>query len=140
MSIRTFAAAGAAVLALACGCAAAAGATTGTASPARRSADGIVRGQFERQGGPAGPGGQQPPDVPLSGTITFTGRGHLKVSVRAGQTGRFTARLAPGFYAVSGRTPDIQGPGHQEMVCTYRGKVRVSTGRTRHMTLLCTVP
>jgi hypothetical protein len=140
MSIRTVAVVGGAILALALGCTAAAGATGSTASPARRPADGTVRGRFERQGGPAGPGGHQPPDVPLSGTITFTWRGRLKVRVRAGDSGRFTARLAPGFYAVSGRTPDIMGPGHKEMVCTYRGKIKVSAGHTRHMTLLCTVP
>jgi hypothetical protein len=140
MSIRTVAVASGAILALAFSCAAATGATKGTASPGRRAADGIVRGRFERQGGPVGPGGQQPPDVPISGTITFTGRGHLKVSVRAGHTGRFTARLAPGFYAVSGRTPDIEGPGHKQMVCAYRGKIKVSAGHTRHLTVLCTVP
>ena len=107
------------------------------ASPAR----GLVLGRFVRVGGPLGPGGQQPPEVPLAGAMRFTRAGNTAITVRVGKTGTFAARLAPGRYRVSGTTPDIEGePGNIEATCSLPGPVAVSAGLTRHITVVCAVP
>ena len=115
----------------------------GASSPghAQRPVDGRVAGKFERVGGPIGPGGQQPPVVPLSGTMRFARSGHKTVSVRVGKNGEFSARLAPGEYRVSGRTPDILGePGNVEATCSLQSPLTVRAGGTRHITVVCAVP
>ena len=115
-------------------------ASTGHGAPgARRPARGVVAGKFEREGGPIAPGGKQQV-VPLTGTIRFARAHHRTVRVHVGKSGRFSARLVPGYYEISGRTPDIRGPGRQEAVCPVPGKVRVSADRTRHITVACIVP
>ncbi len=120
-------------------------ASTGHGAPvqarARYAADGRVTGKFERVGGPLGPGGQQPPVVPLTGTMRFARAGHRTVRVHVGKSGKFSVRLAPGSYRVSGRTPQIeQEPGNIEATCRLHGKVKVSGGRTRHIVVVCSVP
>jgi hypothetical protein len=108
---------------------------------AKHAADGRVTGKFERVGGPIGPGGQQPPVVPLTGTMRFARAGHPTVRVHVGKSGKFSVRLAPGSYRVSGRTPQIeQEPGNIEATCWLHGKVKVSSGRTRHIVVVCSVP
>ena len=113
----------------------------GPAAHARRAPDGVVVGRFEREGGPLGPGGTQPPTLPLSGTIWFARAGHRTVTVRAGKSGKFSVRLAPGSYRVSGRTPMIQGqPGNTDAVCSLPSPVRVTAHHARHITVFCIVP
>jgi hypothetical protein len=108
---------------------------------AQRPADGRVAGKFERVGGPIQPGTLQSPVVPLSGTMRFARPGHDPISVKVGRTGAFSVSLAPGVYHVSGRTPDITGePGNVPATCSLPGAVTVSTGATRHITVVCAVP
>jgi hypothetical protein len=65
--------------------------------------EGIVSGHFLRVGGPA-PGAP----VPLSGRITFTSA-QKSVVIKVARDGAYTAHLAPGRYAVTGTSPQIQG-------------------------------
>jgi hypothetical protein len=107
---------------------------------ANHAADGRVTGKFERVGGPIEPSGKQPV-VPLSGTMRFARPGHRTVRVRVGKSGRFSVRLVPGAYRVSGRTPLIlQVPGNIEATCWLHGRLKVSSGRTRHIVVTCIVP
>lgn len=115
----------------------------GAAGPVHRSppAEGRVLGKFMRAGGPLGPGGKQPPEVPLSGTMRFIGAGPAATTIRVGKAGTFAVRLAPGRYRVVGRTPDIAGePGNIEATCSLPGTLVVSAGQTRHVTVVCAVP
>jgi hypothetical protein len=145
---QTLAAGAAAVVLLGGGGAAAAGIVHDMAGPGATltahstgPADGQVLGTFLRVGGPLGPGGTQPQSVPLSGVMRFTRAGHAAITVEVGKTGAFAARLAPGSYRVSGRTPDILGePGNTEAVCSLPGALVVAAGRTRHITVVCPVP
>ena len=106
-----------------------------------RPAEGHVLGRFMRVGGPLGPGGKQPPAVPLSGTMRFTRAGHAAITVRVGKAGTFAVQLAPGRYRVLGRTPDILGePGNIEATCSLPGTLVMSAGQTRHITVVCAVP
>jgi hypothetical protein len=113
---------------------AAASSTHGQAGGAAHSEYGRVAGNFEREGGPIGPGGQQPPVVPLPGTMHFQRHGHRGVRVKVGNSGTFSVRLAPGSYSVSGSTPGMFGR------CRLAGKVTVRAGRTRHIVVSCIVP
>ena len=69
---------------------------------------GHVTGRLLIEGGPIGPGGQQPGERPVPGTVTFTAAGHRPVSVGVGTSGKFSAWLPPGRYRVAGRSPDIE--------------------------------
>jgi hypothetical protein len=112
----------------------------GTPGRASHAADGRVTGKFEREGGPPEPSGKQPV-VPLSGTMRFARAGHRTVRVHVGKSGKFSVRLAPGSYRVSGRTPQIlQVPGNIEATCWLHGRLKVSSGRTRHIVVTCIVP
>ena len=105
---------------------------------------GTVTGVFHREGGPLGPGGQQPKVVPLTGRMRFTRPGHPAVSVPVGRSGRFTIQLPPGTYRVTGITPDIVeqlNNGRQlEGRCHGPQDLRVRAGRTGHITVACIVP
>jgi hypothetical protein len=98
-----------------------------------RPADGRVTGRLERVGGPLGPGGQQPPVVPLAGTIVFSRTGHPAVRAHAGKSGRFSVRLAPGDYTVRGRAQGLPA-------CRLAGRLTVRADRTRHIVVACVVP
>ena len=78
-------------------------------APAVTPAGGTVTGRLQIEGGPIGPGGQQPGKRPMSGTVQFTGTRHQRVTVRVGSSGTFSVRLAPGTYAVCWRSPGAQG-------------------------------
>lgn len=122
-----------AVLLLA-GCAASAGQVPGT---------GHVTGRLVMEGGPLGPGGQQPGERPIPGTVTFTTAGHQAVSVRVGSAGTFTVQLPPGRYHVSGRSPRItesSGGTQRQLPCSQSLAVTVSTGRTAIIAVTCIVP
>jgi hypothetical protein len=107
----------------------------------QRPANGRVAGTFERVGGPAQPVTGKTLTVPLSGTVAFARSGHETVTVRVGKEGRFSVRLGPGVYRVSGRTPDIQGePGNVDATCPLFRPLTVQAGMTAHVTVVCSVP
>ena len=57
------------------------------------SPSGVVTGKFVIEGGPGGP---QPVERPLSGTIQFTASGRHPVTTRAGSSGTFRSPSRPG--------------------------------------------
>jgi hypothetical protein len=94
------------------------------------------------EGGPLGPGGKQPGERPMSGTVTFTAAGHQAVTVKVGSSGEFSVPLPPGRYQVSGRSPDVMevGGGHsRELPCSQPASVVVSAGTAATVTLACVV-
>jgi len=120
---------------VAAGCASA----EGTVHPAT----GHLAGKLVMEGGPLGPGGQQPGERPMSGTVTFTAAGRQAVTVTVGSSGEFSVPLAPGLYQVSGRSPDIMevdGGRSRELPCSQPTPVVVTAGQTGTLTLTCIVP
>ena len=120
---------------LAAGCASAGGQV--------QPAAGRLAGKLVMEGGPMGPGGTQPGERPMSGTVTFTRAGHQAVTVKVGSSGEFSVPLPPGRYQVSGRSPDIMevdGGHSRELPCSQPSSVVVSAGNTATLTLACIVP
>jgi hypothetical protein len=107
-------------------------------------AAGRVTGKLVMEGGPIGPGGKQPGERPIPGTVTFITAGHRPVNVGVGSSGRFSAWLAPGRYHVAGRSPDIitvTGSGrHVEQTCSQPSSVTVRARHTTTITVVCIVP
>jgi hypothetical protein len=119
---------------LAAGCASAA---------AQPPASGHLRGKLVMEGGPLGPGGKQPGERPMSGTVTFTAAGHQPVMVKVGFSGTFSVPLPPGRYQVSGRSSDvmeIDGGRSRELPCSQPTSAVVTAGHTATITLTCVVP
>ena len=80
----------------------------GCAAPGQQApATGHLAGRLVMEGGPMRPGGQQPGERPIPGTVTVTAAGHRPVTIRVGSSGTFSVWLPPGRYHVSGRSPDI---------------------------------
>lgn len=129
----------AAVLLLGTACGTASGqVVTGTAPV------GTVTGKFIRVGGPLGPGGTQPPAVPLRGQIKFTGASHQTFKVHVGKKGVFKIVLPTGTYKVVGRTPDItsqdgNGPV-KDARCPLPRKIKVTKNHTVKIKVVCSVP
>jgi hypothetical protein len=134
------------------GCTTASQASGGGASHADQQAPatGHLTGTFVIEGGPLGPGGQQPGERPIPGTVTVTSGGHHVVTIQVGGSGRFSAWLPPGRYQVSGRSPNIEqvttaqaggtnGPA-QELPCSPPLTVTITARHTSTMTLACPVP
>jgi hypothetical protein len=96
------------------------------------------------EGGPVRPGGDQPGERPLRGTVTFTAAGERTVSVPVGRAGTFSVALAPGAYHVSGRSPQIMevssGGAQQETVCSQPLTVHVTGQHTLKIAVTCIVP
>ena len=69
---------------------------------------GHLAGRLVMEGGAMGPGGQQPGERPIPGTVTFTVASHRQVAVQVGTSGIFSVQLPPGTYQVSGRSPSIE--------------------------------
>jgi hypothetical protein len=105
---------------------------------------GTVSGTFLREGGPIGPGGQQPKEVKLAGQIEFLSSGRLAAKAEVGKTGRFSVGLTPGRYTVSGRSPQIvevtANGKDRERPCSQPASVTVRPGRTVKITVICAVP
>jgi hypothetical protein len=120
---------------LTAGCAAAEG-------QAPAAAIGHLAGRLVMEGGALGPGGQQPGERPLSGTVTFTAAGHRRVTVQVGASGRFSVRLPPGTYQVSGGSPfiDTSSGNEQELPCSQPLSAKVTAGHTANVTVTCYVP
>ena len=110
---------------------------------AQTPASGHIRGKLVMEGGPMGPGGKQPGERPMSGTVTFTEAGHQPVTVKVGSSGTFSVPLPPGRYQVSGRSPDIMeidGGRSRELPCSQPTSAVVTAGQTATITLTCVVP
>ena len=106
-------------------------------------ATGHLAGRLVMEGGPLGPGGKQPGERPMSGTVTLTAAGHQPVTVKVGASGTFSVPLPAGRYQVSGRSPDvmeIDGGRSRELPCSQPASVVVSAGNTATITLACIVP
>ena len=111
---------------------------------------GHLTGRFVMEGGPISPGGQQPGERPIPGTVTLTAAGHRPVTIQVGDSGKFSAWLPPGRYQVSGRSPDIEeassaqaGSGASQGVerpCSQPLSVTITAGHTAAITLTCIVP
>ena len=112
-------------------------------APARHG-EGRVIGTFIRAGGPLGPGGTQPRDRPLRGTVQFLAAQHRTVAVRVGRSGRFSVWLRAGAYRVDGRSPSIlevlASGATRETPCSAQQKIVVVTGRALRITVTCVVP
>ena len=110
--------------------------------PAR--ATGQVTGRLLIEGGPLGPGGQQPGERPIPGTVTFTAAGHRPVQVGVGASGRFSASLPPGRYRVAGRSPDVETVTDSgkdlEQTCSQPLSVTVSARHAAAISVICIVP
>lgn len=125
-------AAGAGMMVLVAGCAPAAAASPG----------GVVTGRFVIEGGPIGPGGQQPGPRPIPGTIKFRAAGRV-ATVRAGRSGSFSLRLPAGTYHVQGRSPrviEVSRGTRRQAPCSHQVSVTVTPRHTTRITLVCIVP
>jgi len=133
-----------ALLLTGCMAASTAGHATGQTAARPARATGHVTGKLLMEGGPIGPGGQQPGERPLPGRVTFTAAGHRPVAVEVGTSGKFSVWLKPGRYRVAGSSPDIQtvaGPGREvEQTCTQPSSMTVSAGHAVTIAVVCSVP
>jgi hypothetical protein len=139
------------------GCAAAHRSTSshGTAVRGRASTRGTVTGRLLLEGGPLGPGGQQPGARPIPGSVRFAGGPGRAVQVRVGHSGTFSVRLRSGTYHVSGRSPAViqvsngavigakgqlvSGSKH-ELSCSEPLSVTVTARQPARITVTCIVP
>jgi hypothetical protein len=106
--------------------------------------EGRVVGSFTRVGGPLGAGGQQPPTVPLSGTVSFSAAHRSTVAVRVGKSGQFSVRLPAGAYRVSGSSPSIlevlASGATRESPCSQQVTVTAVASKTVRIAVICAVP
>lgn len=148
---------GAVAVLLLAACAAAVSSTSprGGAAPGHAAALGTVTGRFLLEGGPIGPGGQQPGKRPIAGLVRFEAGTGRAAEVRVGKSGTFSVRLPPGRYHVSGRSPSVIqvsngaviGAGGQlisgtkhEYPCSQPLSVTVTARRTVRIAVTCIVP
>ncbi len=101
---------------------------------------GRLDGTMVREGGPLGPGGQQPSRQRIPGVITITGAGHQPRRVRAGHSGRFSMLLPAGRYRLCGAAPRNAGPGGAAARCALPRQVTIRPGRTTTVTVIFAVP
>ena len=110
---------------------------------AQEPAPGHLKGKLVMEGGPLGPGGKQPGERAMSGTVTVTAAGHQPVTVTVGSSGTFSVPLPPGRYQVSGRSPDVRevdGGRSRELPCSQPTSAVITAGQTATITLTCVVP
>jgi hypothetical protein len=112
-----------------------------------RPAQGTVKGRLVREGGPLGPGGQQPATRPISGIVRFIGPSGQVTRVKVGRSGAFTVTLVPGIYRVRGSSPAVvevstsaTGSKTTDPPCTIPKTVKVTDQTTIGITLACVVP
>jgi hypothetical protein len=114
---------------------------TGTTTVTRTT---IVTGRFLMEGGPVRPGGDQPGERPLRGTVTFIAAGERTVSVPVGRAGTFSVALVAGTYHVSGRSPEIMevssGGAQHETVCSQPLTVHLTGQHALKIAVTCIVP
>src|SRR5262249_57306510 len=100
-------------------------------------AAGHVAGRLVMEGGPLGPGGQQPGERPMSGAVTITAPGRHRVMVKVGSSGTFSVPLAPGRYQVSAGSPAVveDDGGHTRVLpCSQPTAPTVTAGDTATIT------
>jgi len=106
--------------------------------------EGRVVGSFTRVGGPLGAGGQQPPSVPLSGTVSFSAAHRRTVAVRVGKSGWFAVSLPAGAYSVSGSSPSLlellASGATRESPCSQQVTVTAVASKTVRIAVICAVP
>ena len=110
---------------------------------AQPPASGHLTGRLVMEGGPLVPGGTQPRERPMSGTVTLTAAGHRPVTITAGNSGRFSAWLPPGRYRVVWRSPAIitvTDSGHEEQTSSPAPPVTISARHVATITLVAIVP
>ncbi len=113
---------------------------------ANRPSYGTVSGRLVMEGGPLGPGGQQPPIRPLSGFVQFIGpSGQVVQVIKVGRSGSFSTTLVPGTYRVRGGSPaviEVSSPGRNGKVrpCTVPTTVTIKDQGSVRITLACAVP
>jgi hypothetical protein len=133
---------GVAALLLLTACAAGSGQQTAAGSgqdPAR----GAVAGRLVREGGPLGPGGQQPGAHPIPGTIRFTTGQHRVIMVRTSRAGGFSVQLPAGKYQVADRSPRlllVAASGIARQTWSRPVTVTVTAGHITRITLVIAVP
>jgi hypothetical protein len=103
---------------------------------------GTVTGRLVLEGGPLGPGGQQPGTRAIPGTVKFTGAGQ-PVTVRTNSAGVFSVQLPAGRYQVADRSPRLletgaNGTSRQEWSAPVA--VTVTAHHTTTITLTSIVP
>ena len=118
--------------------------TTAVTGTTTVSGTATVTGRFLMEGGPVRPGGDQPGERPLRGTVTFTAAGGRTVSVPVGRAGTFSVALAAGTYHVSGHSPqimEVSGDGAQhETACSQPLTVHVTGQHALKIAVTCIVP
>lgn len=142
--LRTCACVLGALLLTGCTAASAAVITTGHTVATTARPAGHVTGRLLIEGGPMGPGGQQPGERPIPGTVTFTRAGHRPVAVGVGSSGKFSVWLVPGRYQVAGRSPDIitvtsSGKDEEQQTCA-QASVTVTARHAASVSVVCIVP
>ncbi|HEY6278837.1 MAG TPA: hypothetical protein VIX86_21195 [Streptosporangiaceae bacterium] len=104
---------------------------------------GTVTGRIVLEGGPLGPGGQQPGTRPIPGTVKFTGGHQGPVTVRTSRAGVFSVRLPVGRYQVSDRSPrllQVSANGTSSQTWSRPVTVTVTAHHTTILTLTSIVP
>ena len=107
------------------------------------SSPGTVNGRLVLEGGPLGPGGQQPGTRPIPGTVRFADGHHRPVTVRTTSAGAFSVQLPAGRYQVSDRSPRVllvnaDGTSSQEWSTPV--PVTITAHHTTTITLTIIVP
>jgi hypothetical protein len=117
-------------------------ASQGTSQPPAR-ATGHLTGKLSIEGGPIGPGGKQPGERPIPGTVTLTAAGHRPVTIKVGNAGKFSAWLPSGRYRVIWRSPaviTVTDSGHEEQTSSPAPPVTISARHVVTITLVAIVP
>ena len=97
---------------------------------------GRVTGTFVIDGGavtnpPHGP-------RPIPGTVVLSSERGRTITIRVGNSGKFSSLVPAGRYTVVGRTPTIGGPGG-EGICRVPAPVVVSAGHNTSTTVVCNI-
>jgi hypothetical protein len=73
---------------------------------------------------------------PTNGTVTLVKKGlaHTDVTVNVGDSGRFAARVAPGSWTVTGRSPTF---GDGQYVCLSGGPIVVTSNHRVSVSVTC---
>ena len=117
-------------------------ASQGTSQPPAR-ATGHLTGKLSIEGGPIDPGGKQPGERPIPGTVTLTAAGHRPVTIKVGNSGKFSAWLPSGRYRVIWRSPaviTVTDSGHEEQTSSPAPPVTISARHVATITLVAIVP
>lgn len=113
------------------------------AGPPAAAPQGTVTGALLLEGGPLRPGGGQPGERPIRGTVQFTADRHRPVKVRVGRSGTFSVSLPTGTYDVAGRSPQIMeifGGTSREATCSQPQSVTVAARHATRIAVTCIVP